>query len=82
MAKKQPDLDNDDLQVGDNRKVVVEDLIFIDDLEIIIYTTVQPKTSQVFITNLRKDPKLEQNLDDDENKVKVVHLKDLNKLTD
>ena len=41
--------------MADNRKVVVEDLIFIDDLEILIYTTVQPKTSTIFITNLRKE---------------------------
>lgn len=35
---------------SDNRKVVVEDLILIDDLDIIIYTTVRPKTSTVFIS--------------------------------
>jgi hypothetical protein len=39
----------------DNRKVVVEDLVFIDDLEIIIYTTVLPRTSTIFITNLKKE---------------------------
>lgn len=40
--------------VSDNRKVVVEDLIFIDDLEVIIYTTVRPRTSTVFITSMQK----------------------------
>jgi len=44
-------------QASDNRKVVVEDLIFIDDLEIIIYTTVRPKTSTVFITTMQKPQK-------------------------
>ena len=29
----------------DNRKVVVEDLVYIDDLQVLIYTTVAPKTS-------------------------------------
>ena len=42
---------------SDNRKVVVEELIFIDDLEIIIYTTVRPKTSTVFITTMQKPHK-------------------------
>jgi hypothetical protein len=42
---------------SDNRKVVVEDLIFIDDLEIIIYTTVRPRTSTIFITSMCKSPK-------------------------
>ena len=41
--------------MADNRKVVVEDLLFIDDLEIILYTTVQPKTSTIFISNLKKE---------------------------
>lgn len=40
----------------DNRKVVVEDLVYIDDLEILIYTTVAPKTSSVFITSVKKAP--------------------------
>lgn len=43
---------------SDNRKVVVEDLIFIDDLDIIIYTTVRPKTSTVFITTMQKPQKV------------------------
>ena len=47
------DLSNESA-ASDNRKVVVEDLIFIDDLEIIIYTTVRPKTSTVFITTMQK----------------------------
>lgn len=40
----------------DNRKVVVEDLIYIDDLEILIYTTIAPKTSTVFINSVKKAP--------------------------
>jgi hypothetical protein len=34
--------------------VVVEDLIYVDDLEILIYTTVAPKTSAIFITSAKK----------------------------
>jgi hypothetical protein len=34
----------------------VEDLLYIDDLEILIYTTVAPKTSSVFITSVKKTP--------------------------
>jgi hypothetical protein len=34
--------------------VVVEDLIYIDDLEILIYTTLVPKTSTVWITSCKK----------------------------
>ncbi len=45
---------SNEAQASDNRKVVVEDLIFIDDLEIIIYTTVRPKTSTIFITSMQK----------------------------
>jgi len=40
----------------DNRKVVVEDLIYIDDLEILVYTTIAPKTSTVFINTVKKAP--------------------------
>jgi len=40
----------------DNRKVVVEDLIYIDDLEVLIYTTVAPKISSIFITSVKKSP--------------------------
>lgn len=43
-----------DAEKVDNRKVVVEDLLYIDDLEILIYTTVAPKTSTVFINSVRK----------------------------
>ena len=39
---------------SDNRKVVVEDLVYIDDLQILIYTTVAPRTSKIFITSLEK----------------------------
>ena len=42
------------MKLADNRKVVVEDLIFIDDLEILIYTTVSPRTSTIFATSLQK----------------------------
>ena len=35
-----------------NRKFVVEELIFIDNLEIIVYTDVAPFTSQIFISNV------------------------------
>lgn len=44
----------EDLSKTDNRKVVVEDVIYIDDLEILIYTTVAPQTSQIFITSVKK----------------------------
>ena len=47
------------MKAADNRKVVVEDLIFIEDLEMIIYSTVAPKTSTVFITSLKKVEKSE-----------------------
>jgi len=40
----------------DNRKVVVEDLIYIDDLELLVYTTIAPKTSTVFVNSVRKAP--------------------------
>jgi len=36
----------------EKKKVVIEDLFFVDDHEIIIYTTVRPRTSTVFITSL------------------------------
>ena len=39
-------------KTDDKKKVVIEDLIFVDDHEIIIYTTVRPRTSTVFITSL------------------------------
>ncbi len=43
----------------DNRKVVIEDLIYIDDLEILIYTTIAPKTSTIFITHTKKPERAE-----------------------
>jgi len=45
---------NDVDKLTDNRKVVVEDLIYIDDLEILVYTTIAPKTSNIFVTNAKK----------------------------
>jgi len=41
-------------KMTDNRKVVVEDLLYIDDLEILIYTTVSPKTSTIFASHTKK----------------------------
>ena len=41
-------------KLTDNRKVVIEDLIYIDDMEILIYTTVAPKTSTIFVTHTKK----------------------------
>ena len=49
-AAKVSDVD----KLTDNRKVVVEDLVYIDDLEIIIYTTISPKTSTIFVTHTKK----------------------------
>lgn len=49
-------------KLTDNRKVVVEDLIYIDDLEILIYTTIAPKTSTIFVTSAKKSV-----IDTDEN---------------
>jgi hypothetical protein len=51
-----PKEENLEAEKVDNRKVVVEDLIYIDDLEILIYTTVAPKTSSVFINSVKKAP--------------------------
>jgi hypothetical protein len=52
----EPTEDKDAVEVEkvDNTKVVVEDLIYIDDLEIIIYTTLVPKTSTIWITSCKK----------------------------
>jgi len=50
----EPSICDEPAGASDNRKVVIEDLIFIDDLEVVIYTTVRPKTSSVFITSLQK----------------------------
>lgn len=41
-------------KLTDNRKVVVEDLVYIDDLELLIYTTIAPKTSTIFVTHTKK----------------------------
>ena len=41
-------------KLTDNRKVVVEDFIYIDDLEILVYTTLYPKTSTIFVTHTKK----------------------------
>ena len=48
----------------DNRKVVVEDLVYIDDLQILIYTTIAPKTSQIFITSLSKVQASKEEIDE------------------
>ena len=48
------DMGNEMDKLTDNRKAVVEDLIYIDDLEVLIYTTVMPKTSTIFITHTKK----------------------------
>ena len=32
----------------------MEDLVYIDDLEVIIYTTISPKTSTIFVTHTKK----------------------------
>jgi hypothetical protein len=45
---------NDGMELADNRKVVVEDLVYIDDLQVMIYSTVAPRTSTVFVTSLKK----------------------------
>jgi hypothetical protein len=58
---------------SDNRKVVVEDLIFIDDLEIIIYTTVRPQTSTIFISSMCKAQK-NQTIEVDPKQAKVFEL--------
>lgn len=54
-------------KLTDNRKVVVEDLMYIDDLEVIIYTTVMPKTSTIFVTHTKKLEK--------KKKVEIITLK-------
>ncbi len=41
-------------EMADHRKVVVEDLVYIDDLELIIYTTIFPKSSTIFVTHTKK----------------------------
>lgn len=62
------------MKLADNRKVVVEDLIFIDDLEMLIYTTVSPRASTIFATSLQKN-KVEEtgaNPVDDEKPIEFV----------
>jgi|LauGreDrversion4_2_1035121.scaffolds.fasta_scaffold122829_3 hypothetical protein len=58
-------------KLTDNRKVVVEDLVYIDDLEILIYTTISPKTSTIFVSHTKK---LEASV---ESQVEVVTLHQL-----
>lgn len=41
-------------KLTDNRKVVVEDLVYIDDLEILIYITISPKSSTIFVTYTKR----------------------------
>ena len=66
---------NQDMEkLTDNRKVVVEDLIYIDDLEILIYTTISPQTSTIFVTNAKKTV-----VDTDENQVEIINLQSLQK---
>lgn len=60
-VKIEDDDQENDLKAADNRKVVVEDLIFIEDLELIIYSTIAPKTSNIFITSLKKTNKPKTN---------------------
>jgi hypothetical protein len=57
-------------KLTDNRKVVIEDLIYLDDLEILIYTTIAPKTSTIFITHTKKNEKSSGN----EHQVEIVTL--------
>lgn len=54
MNDKEQSSQQDVDKLTDNRKVVVEDLVYIDDLEIIIYTTISPKTSTIFVTHTKK----------------------------
>ena len=41
----------EDKKVQDNRKVIVEDLVYIDDLDLLVYTTILPKTGTIYITH-------------------------------
>jgi hypothetical protein len=43
--------------------VVVEDLVYIDDLEIIIYTTISPKTSTIFVSHTKKQSSQSQEVE-------------------
>ena len=60
-----------------NRKVVVEDLVYIDDLQVIIYSTVSPKTSTLFVTSLNKTEKSNTS----EDTLQVLDLADLKDYT-
>ena len=75
------DIDFDDPNAGmdlaDNRKVVVEDLIYIDDLQVIIYSTVAPRTSNLFVTSLKKTENDNAPVEKDD--VQVIELADLDK---
>jgi hypothetical protein len=42
-------------KMSDARKVVVEDLLYIDDLDLLIYTTIAPKTSTIYVSMTRKN---------------------------
>ena len=56
---------------------MIEDLIYLDDLEIIIYTTICPKTSTIFVTHTKKQEKQDGN----QGKVEIVTLSNLNQKT-
>ena len=56
--------ESDDIdKVTDNRKVVVEDLLYIDDLEIIVYTILAPMSSNIFVSHTKKWQKLTDDFD-------------------
>mmetsp|Transcript_43811 Transcript_43811/g.42297 ORF Transcript_43811/g.42297 Transcript_43811/m.42297 type:complete len:86 (+) Transcript_43811:1763-2020(+) len=59
----------------DNRKVIIEDLIYIDDLEILIYTTIAPKTSTIFVSHTKKQEKSSSS----EQQVEVINLSNIKK---
>ena len=61
-----------------NRKVVVEDLVYIDDLQVIIYSTISPKTSTLFVTSLNKTEKPNSSED---GKLEILDLADLKDYT-
>jgi hypothetical protein len=54
--------------------VVVEDLVYIDDLQVIIYSTISPKTSTLFVTSLNKTEKPNSSED---GKLEILDLADL-----
>lgn len=37
-----------------NQKVIIESIIYVDDFNLIIYTTICPKTSLIFVSQSRK----------------------------